>query len=161
MKLKMLEHVGILVSDVDKALETWGRLLGLPQDPSQILYKVDPGLNRRAYVPITDDPDGTLIVFYEPHSGFLKDDLDEFGEGLHHLCFEVEDLEAATKEAQERGCEVPTRDYTWPCAPFAGAPRKPGLHMDWVFLGSEADFNNVRVQLQARVFDPTTVEAGA
>lgn len=156
VKIKQIEHVGILVKDLDRALETWSKRLGLDVTPGRALIYDSPGYNRRAYVPLTDNPDGNMVVFYQPYAGELLEDLEKYGEGLHHLCLEVEDLPSVRDECQDRGCEVPRSDYSWPDEPFMGGQRKPGLRMEWIYVGNVPELNNVRVQFQQRV--PTPLE---
>lgn len=160
MKFTQIEHVGIVVKDLDQALDAWGKRLGLDLSPGRAFIYDNPGISRRAYIPLTDNPNGNFIVLYQPYAGDLKDDLDKYGEGLHHLCLEVEDLTDATQEARQRGCDLPVSDYSWPDEPFMGGHRKPGLRMEWVYLGNERELNNVRVQLEQRVAVPVEQPAG-
>lgn len=150
MKFKQIEHIGIVVNDLEASLDAWEKRLGLSMARDRIYMNETPGINRRAYVPVTDDPDGSYIVFYLPLSGQLKKDLDEFGEGFHHLCLEVEDLGEAIAEARERGCECPWLDYSKPDPPYMNALRKPGLLFQFANVGNVAELNNIRVQVEHR-----------
>lgn len=150
MKFKQIEHLGILVKDLDTGMANWERLLGLSMRPDRIYLHETPGINRRAYVPITDDPNGSYIVLYQPLGGQMKRDLDEFGEGFHHLCLEVDDLSEAVAEARQRGCECPWLDYSKPDPPYMGAVRTPGLLFEFANVGNDHELNRVRVQLEHR-----------
>lgn len=152
MKFKQIEHIGIVVKDLDTSLKSWEERLGLSMSPDRIYLRDTPGINRRAYVPITDDPNGSYIVLYQPLKGQMKRDLDEFGEGFHHLCLEVDDLTEGLAEARQRGCECPLLDYSRPEPPYMGAVRKPGLLFEFANVGNEPELNNVRVQLEQRRF---------
>ncbi|MGH2807836.1 MAG: VOC family protein [Actinomycetota bacterium] len=52
-------------------------------------------------------PDGRKIELLEPlGEGFLADFLAKRGEGLHHITFKTDDIEAAIEKAQSHGYEL-------------------------------------------------------
>ncbi|HEY3203965.1 MAG TPA: methylmalonyl-CoA epimerase [Thermoanaerobaculia bacterium] len=97
MTVYRIDHVGVAVTSIDEALGTY-RALGLSEArreevPSQKLTA--------AFLPVGD----SRIELLEPTDGaspiakFLK----KRGEGMHHVCFAVEDLESALSDLKAKG----------------------------------------------------------
>lgn len=99
----VLNHIGIVVHDI---LEVAGLLrpLGLKQLTSP---EPDPIQKVLACFLATNEQRGIHIELIEPMDDtspiakFL-----EKGGGLHHLCFEVDDIEEMTSRLEEKGFEV-------------------------------------------------------
>jgi len=96
--LKKVDHIGIVVRDIEEALKVFRDALGLPlahvQEVPEQAVKV-------AFLPVGD----CEIELVEPttaDSGVARF-LERRGEGLHHLCFEVDDIEAALRELAAKG----------------------------------------------------------
>jgi len=99
--LRRLDHVAIVVRDTDEALRFYRDHLGLrvasseeiPAPPVRLTH-LDAG---NAYVqlvePLTSD-------------SALGRWLDEHGEGLHHLCFGVDDVPASIADLSDDGSPV-------------------------------------------------------
>ena len=84
-----MDHVGLLVRDIDASLPFYRDVLGARLLEEQTLDGV--GV-RVAYL----DAGNTLIQLVEPiRPGALMDELAASGEGLHHVCLAVEDIPAA------------------------------------------------------------------
>ena len=88
--LRRLDHVAVLVRDTQDALRYYEGELGLPvhsseeiESPPVRLTYLDAG---NAFVQLVEplDPASTLGLW-----------LDEHGEGLHHICFGVDDVSSA------------------------------------------------------------------
>ena len=98
---KALNHVAILVEDLDEALTFWQDALGLPLDRTED----NPGEEVRiAFLPVGDSE----IELLEPTtetSGLAKY-LAKRGAGMHHLCFEVADIEASMARLTDKGAEL-------------------------------------------------------
>jgi methylmalonyl-CoA/ethylmalonyl-CoA epimerase len=98
--IRRLDHVAVLVRDTDEALAYFSGRLGLQvahtdeltAPPVRLTY-LDCG---NAYVQLVEplDPEHPLAR-----------ELEERGEGLHHLCFGVDDVAAAVEELSDLGFE--------------------------------------------------------
>jgi methylmalonyl-CoA/ethylmalonyl-CoA epimerase len=89
-EIRALDHVAILVGDTSSAVAYYRDRLGLPVVAEEI--------NETAHVRMTYlDAGNVLIQLVEPMSDEspLAPVLRERGEGIHHICFAVEDVEAA------------------------------------------------------------------
>ena len=87
--LRRLDHVALVVRDTDEALRFYRDRLGLRVASSEEL----PGQQVR----LTHlDAGNAYIQLVEPLQldSPLQSWLDEHGEGLHHLCFGVDDVDA-------------------------------------------------------------------
>jgi methylmalonyl-CoA epimerase len=90
-RLDGIHHVAVLVRDIDRSLPYYVDRLKLTLLSDERLPQVGA---RLAFL----DAGNTLLQLVEPtHPGPLRDDLERYGEGLHHVCFEVEDIEAAVE----------------------------------------------------------------
>ena len=97
MKIRRVNHLGIIVEDLDEAVRSFTERLGLTLD------HIEPYGDELqiAFLPCGD----TLVELIEPRTeaGSNADYLKENGPGIQHVAFEVEDLEAALSELAERG----------------------------------------------------------
>lgn len=106
--VKRIDHVAIVVRDLEASLRFYRDTLGVT--PSRVLDFAGEGV-KIAFLPM-GGPDGSEIELLEPlsaESGVARY-LDKRGEGLHHICLEVPDIEAALRELQADG--VPVLDTT-------------------------------------------------
>jgi methylmalonyl-CoA/ethylmalonyl-CoA epimerase len=93
--LRRVDHVGIVVHDIEASAPVWVDRLGL-----QRLETVDvlDGSIRMTYLQAGD----TTLQLVEPRTpGPLREYLEQHGEGLHHLCFMVDDIPSALEALGE------------------------------------------------------------
>jgi len=99
--LRRLDHVAVLVRDTEVALRFYSGHLGLEVHSSEEipvphvrLTYLDAG---NAFIQLVEplDPDGALV-----------DWLDEHGQGLHHVCFGVDDVATAVAELSDDGAPI-------------------------------------------------------
>src|SRR5579859_3212207 len=101
---KRIDHVAIIVRNIEQALVFYRDTLGIT--PSEI--KVVPSEQVRiAFLPM-GGPGGSEIELIEPTSAdsSLTKFLEKRGEGMHHICLEVENIEVALQEMREKGAAV-------------------------------------------------------
>jgi methylmalonyl-CoA epimerase len=101
---RRIDHVAIIVRNIEQALVFYRDTLGIT--PSEI-KEVPTEQVRIAFLPM-GGPDGSEIELIEPttHNSSLTRFLEKRGEGLHHICLEVADIDAALAEMQEKGVPV-------------------------------------------------------
>lgn len=101
MKILRISHVGIAVKSVEAASRTFDDAFQLPLSNRERVeeQKVDVAMHPVGESRIE------LLEPTDPLSPIAKF-LDKRGEGIHHLCFEVDDLEGALKELKERGVRL-------------------------------------------------------
>lgn len=86
--VRRIDHVGVIVHDADAAAVQMESGLGLVRG---IDWRDPEGRFRLLYLECGDT---TLQLVQPLRDGALADHLRERGEGLHHVCFTVEDLDA-------------------------------------------------------------------
>ncbi len=100
-KIKSINHVAIVVEDMDQSLNFWRDALGIelrevrdvPAEKSQVAFLPLDGSEVELVKPTSDD------------SGIAKY-LAKRGEGLHHLCLEVDDIEGMLAQLKAKGIRL-------------------------------------------------------
>ena len=99
--IKAKNHVAIVVDDMEKSLAFWRDALGLhlhelrdvPAEKSQVAFLPLAGAEVELVMPTTDD------------SGIAKY-LAKRGQGMHHLCLEVDDIAGMLTQLKEKGIRL-------------------------------------------------------
>lgn len=101
---RRIDHVAIIVRNIEQALVFYRDILGI--EPSDI-QDVPTEQVRIAFLPM-GGPDGSEIELIQPTTpdSSLSRFLEKRGEGLHHICLEVEDIAASLDEMQASGTPV-------------------------------------------------------
>ena len=101
---RRIDHVAIIVRNIEQALVFYRDTLGIT--PSEI-KEVPTEEVRIAFLPM-GGPGGSELELIEPTTpdSSLTRFLEKRGEGLHHICLEVADIDAALAEMQEKGVPV-------------------------------------------------------
>ncbi len=98
--IKKVDHIGIAVHDIEEArqpYETLGLTVTHVKEVSDQQVKV-------AFLPVGD----TEVELVQPttaDSGVARF-LENRGEGVHHLCFEVDDIEATLADLKAQGMRL-------------------------------------------------------
>lgn len=122
MAVKRLDHIGIIVSNLDDSIEKYENVLGIQLDR---IEDYGDGLLKIAFLPIGE----VLLELIEP----LKSGSDAWnylqknGEGIEHLAFRVEDLEQEWSRIIEQ--KIPVTDLV---------PRDGAGNTDICFLDRSA-----------------------
>ncbi len=96
-----VNHIAVVVADVDAALKFWRDALGLPLQRTETN---EAEAVRIAFLPVGDSEIELLAPTSET-SGVAKY-LTKTGGGLHHLCLEVTDIEAMMAQLTAHGIEL-------------------------------------------------------
>src|SRR6185312_9203378 len=101
LKAKGLDHVAIAVKDLDAAVSLYRDVLGLE------LAEIEEVAEQQVRTAIFGHGMGRieLICPTAPDTGVAKF-LEKRGEGLHHICVEVDDIESAISALSERGAPM-------------------------------------------------------
>jgi methylmalonyl-CoA/ethylmalonyl-CoA epimerase len=100
-KINKINHIAIAVADIDSALSFWRDALGLSVDhiedvPSQKAVV--------AFLPCGDS-EVELVKPVAEDTGVAKF-LAERGGGMHHLCFEVDNIDAMLVQLKSKGVRL-------------------------------------------------------
>jgi len=110
INLELFDHVGFIVKDVKAASESWSAKLGI----SDWKY-TDGGIVKLAHAR-SGVAQYELIEPVEGKESLWADFLKEQGEGLHHICHTVPDVEAAVKKLVADGgwlMTYPSKHYAY------------------------------------------------
>ena len=104
MEPRRIDHVAIIVRNIDQALAFYRDILGIIP---RAITEVPTEQVRIAFLPM-GGPGGSEIELIEPTNpgSSLARFLEKRGEGLHHICLEVDDIDAALAEMQAKGAPV-------------------------------------------------------
>jgi methylmalonyl-CoA/ethylmalonyl-CoA epimerase len=99
--IKRIDHIGVVVNDLQTALSFWQDALGLdlthvedvPAESSQVAFLPAGGSEIELVRPTSAD------------SGLARY-LEKRGPGMHHLCLEVDDLEAMLARLKSKGIQL-------------------------------------------------------
>lgn len=100
-QVKQINHVAVVVDDMEKALTFWQDALGIalhelrdvPAEKSQVAFLPLPGSEVELVKPTTDD------------SGIARY-LARRGPGMHHLCLEVDDIDGMMDRLRSKGIRL-------------------------------------------------------
>lgn len=98
MKIKRIEHVAVAVKNLQAMREVLEDKLGIDMEYEEYLPEHS---TRLAMFPVGE----TYIELLEsdkPHTG-TSQWIAEHGEGLFHICLEVEDIDASMRELRDKG----------------------------------------------------------
>jgi methylmalonyl-CoA/ethylmalonyl-CoA epimerase len=99
MKIKRIAHLGIAVQDLDNALSFFTKGL-----PLEVTHMEEFQGMKIGFIPVGD----SSIELLQDVSGTspIRKYLDKNGEGIHHIAFEVDDINEALAELKARGVKL-------------------------------------------------------
>jgi methylmalonyl-CoA/ethylmalonyl-CoA epimerase len=96
-----VDHIGILVSNLNEATELYKNCFGVRIEKTETLPE------RGVKAAILSLGGGTNLELLEPFPGSnMAKVLENRGEGLHHIAFEVEDIDNELARLSARGIEL-------------------------------------------------------
>jgi methylmalonyl-CoA/ethylmalonyl-CoA epimerase len=101
MKILKIDHLGIAVNSIDQGKSLWTDILGLTFEGSETVaeQKVT-----TAFFPVGES-EVELLESTAPDGPIAKY-LEKKGEGIQHVAFRVENIEAALAELKEKGIRL-------------------------------------------------------
>lgn len=101
MKVKKLHHVAVAVKNIKAALGDYADVLGLPRTE---VVNVESQQVKATLIPV-GNAEIELIEPTNPESGVAKF-LERRGEALHHICFEVPDVDTELADLERKGVQL-------------------------------------------------------
>lgn len=124
-----IKHMAFAVRDAAAALAAYARFLHVPADTEVLVY---PKSQNRVALFNLGGIEYQLCESMEADGRFAKWIAERGAEGLHHICYEVDDIDAALAHAQSQGA---TLRICQACQVVGSHPHPEG----WVaFLDDEA-----------------------
>jgi methylmalonyl-CoA/ethylmalonyl-CoA epimerase len=139
-----INHIAIAVPDVTAAAQHWQTMLGatvstvqtLPEHGVRIVFVTAPNGKVELMEPIDAQ---------SPIAGFLQRNQDG---GMHHICYEVDDIAVARETLESRGARV-----------LGNGEVKIGAHGNPVLFLHPKDFNGTLIELEQVVTATTDASA--
>jgi len=99
--INKIDHLALLVEDIDQAAAFWRDALGLAMGE---IEDVPQEQARVAFLPVGE----TKIELVQPTSSEtgLGKYLEKRGVGIHHVCLEVDDIEAVLADLNDKGVQL-------------------------------------------------------
>lgn len=100
--IKKVDHIAIVVKNLDEALQVYENFFGLK--PSKVETISQQGV-RAAILPVGDGSEIEIMEPIDPQSGVAKF-LENKGEGIHHICLEVDDVDKELTALGDKGAQL-------------------------------------------------------
>jgi methylmalonyl-CoA/ethylmalonyl-CoA epimerase len=99
--IKSIHHIAVLVDNIDQSLHFWRDILGIEPSHNK---DVPAEAARVAFLPIGESE----IELVQPSvsDSSLGRYLEKHGPGLHHICLQVDDLQAFILQLQAKGVQL-------------------------------------------------------
>lgn len=133
MKILKIDHLGIAVKSIDQSKSFWTDILGLSLEGTET---VEEQKVTTAFLPVGES-EVELLESTSP-DGPIARHLEKKGEGIQHVAFRVENIEAALAELKEKGVRL-----------IDETPRKGAGGAKIAFLHPKAT-NGILVELSER-----------
>ena len=139
-----INHIAIAVPDVTAAAQHWQAMLGATVSAMQTLPE------QGVRIVFVSAPNGKVeliepIDAQSPIAGFLQRNLDG---GMHHICYEVDDIAVAREMLESRGARI-----------LGNGEVKIGAHGNPVLFLHPKDFNGTLIELEQVVNSTTDASA--
>lgn len=109
MKIKRLAHIGVAVKDLQEVAKVYTDMLPLAMTSIDSVGELQTG-----FIPV-GETSVELVMSTDPE-GLMNKYIAKRGEGVHHLAFEVDDIEEAIAELKAQG------------VPLTSDGPRPGAH---------------------------------
>ncbi len=100
-KIKRIDHIAVLVEDMEATLKFWRDALGMEMTHMQ---DVPAEMAEIAFLP-TGDSEIELVHPTSSDSGLARF-LEKRGPGMHHICLEVDDIDGMLQQLKEKGVQL-------------------------------------------------------
>ena len=101
MPIKRIDHIAVVVENLEHALGIYRDALGMKLDHVETIPEQDVKIG---FLP-SGETAVELLEPINPDSGIGRY-LAKRGEGLHHICLEVDDIEATLSELKAKGAQL-------------------------------------------------------
>ena len=128
-----LNHIAIAVPNIENAVKAWKKALGanvsnpqiLPEHGVKVVFIESPNTKVELLEPLNE---------YSPISKFLTKNPNG---GMHHICYEVEDIRSASKKLELAGARI-----------LGDGKPKIGAHGNPVIFLNPSDFSGTLIELE-------------
>jgi len=101
LKILKIDHLGIAVSSIEKGKNFWTDILGLSYEGSET---VEEQKVSTAFFPVGESE--VELLESTDSEGPIAKYIEKRGEGIQHIAFQVDDIEAALVELKQKGVRL-------------------------------------------------------
>ncbi len=101
MKLLKIDHLGIAVSSIDAKKNFWTDVLGLTVEGTETIHEQKV---TTAFLPVGESE--VELLESTSQDGPVAKYIEKRGEGIQHVAFRVENIEAALQELKQKGIRL-------------------------------------------------------
>jgi methylmalonyl-CoA/ethylmalonyl-CoA epimerase len=101
MAIKRIDHIAVVVNNLETALEVYRDALGMSLSGIKTIPEQDVKIG---FLP-SGDTEIELLEPINPNSGIAQY-LAKRGEGMHHICLEVDDIESTLADLKAKGAQL-------------------------------------------------------
>lgn len=116
---KKIDHIGVAVNNIKESLHIFKDILGMEFSGEEVVQEQDVKV---AFLPVGES-EIELLESTSPEGNIAKY-IEKKGEGIHHIAFEVEDLDAMLEDLQKKGVRLIDKEARY----GAGGTRIAFLH---------------------------------
>lgn len=113
----LIAQVGFIVKDVEETKKKWAEFLGVEVPPTQPIgdfevtqtnFKGEPAPKAYCLMAFFDVGPGIQLELIQPNEepSTWRNFLDEKGEGIHHVAFQIKDSKACVANAEAKGLKL-------------------------------------------------------
>jgi len=142
--MKCITQVAIVVKDAEKAAALWSKILGLEKTKVEVTEglesshmtfrgKLSEGRAKLVFFSLGD----LVLELIEPIGGpsTWQDFLDKHGEGIHHIAFQVENLEETLEKLSKIGIKVEQKgDFKEGCYVYTSPKKDLGAILELLYM---------------------------
>ncbi len=99
--IKKIEHIGIAVKEIDEAIRAFRDLLGIPLGRT---YESEFTRAKMAFFPLGES--SLELIQPTDSASVMAKFLEKRGEGIHHICVGVENIDESLRLLEARGVEL-------------------------------------------------------
>lgn len=133
-------QIGFVVQDIEASSRAWADLLGVEvpawtlTDPPEVSHTVYGGEPSPAQAKLAFFRTGPVAIeLIEPVGGpsTWQEHLDAYGEGVHHIAFQIEDMDGQVRMLADQGMPTVQRgDFTGGCYSYVDASAQLGVILE-------------------------------
>ena len=116
---KKIDHIGVAVKNLENSLHLFKDILGMQYSGEEVVEEQNVKV---AFLPIGES-EIELLESTSPNGNIARY-IEKKGEGIHHIAFEVDDLEPMLEELQQKGIRLIDKEPRY----GAGGTRIAFLH---------------------------------
>ena len=147
-----IKHMAFAVRSVDEALLNFQSFLSVSQKTEKVIWEK---ADTKVAIFFINDIEFQLCESLKD-SGRFSEWIEKYGEGLHHICYEVDDIKKVLEHAEKHNAKLRKCDA---CDVYGSHPHPEGFvaFLDDEVAGTEIEFMQVYTEEELKKYKVTGV----